>query len=105
MPKFNFNYCKSIFILCLWIKILLFNYNIQNNLTIIIINKQMKWRWKVTYIEAGEFGCGTWTVKLSELLDYWILGLLDSRTVKLSELLDYWIVGLLDCRTIGLSDC
>src|SRR5882762_7873742 len=40
MPKFNFNYCKSIFylfILCLWIKLLLFNYNIHNNLTIIII--------------------------------------------------------------------
>src|SRR5882762_7470381 len=60
MPKFNFNYCKSIFkflILCLWIKILLFNYNIQNNLTIIIYRK-MKWRWKGTYIEAGEFGGG-----------------------------------------------
>src|SRR5258705_177876 len=49
MPKFNFNYCKSIFklfILCLWIKLLLFNYNIQNNLTIIIIYRKMKWRWK-----------------------------------------------------------
>src|SRR5712664_4593333 len=48
MPKFNFNYCKSIFkflILCLWIKKLLFNYNIQNNLTIIIYRK-MQWRWK-----------------------------------------------------------
>src|SRR5882724_5157773 len=59
MPKFNFNYCKSIFkflILCLWIKILLFNYNIQNNLT--IIYRKMKWRWKGTYIEAGEFGGG-----------------------------------------------
>jgi hypothetical protein len=43
--------------LCLWIKILLFNYNIQNNLTIIIYRK-MKWRWKGTYIEAGEFGGG-----------------------------------------------
>src|SRR5882762_3596594 len=61
MPKFNFNYCKSIFylfILCLWIKLLLFNYNIQNNLTIIIIYRKMKWRWKGTYIEAGEFGGG-----------------------------------------------
>src|SRR5882762_2117297 len=56
MPKFNFNYCKSIFILCLWIKLLLFNYNIQNNF--IIIYRQMKWRWKGTYIEAGEFGGG-----------------------------------------------
>jgi hypothetical protein len=39
MPKFNFNHCKSIFkflIFCLWIKILLFNYNIENNLTIIL---------------------------------------------------------------------
>src|SRR5882724_6009839 len=61
MPKFNFNYCKSIFkffILCLWIKLLLFNYNIQNNLTIIIFYRKMKWRWKGTYIEAGEFGGG-----------------------------------------------
>src|SRR5882724_9729590 len=61
MPKFNINYCKSIFkflILCLWIKLLLFNYNIQNNLTIIIIYRKMKWRWKGTYIEAGEFGGG-----------------------------------------------
>src|SRR5258705_12273745 len=61
MPKFNLNYCKSIFkffILCLRIKILIFNYNIQNNLTIIIIYRQMKWRWKGTYIEAGEFGGG-----------------------------------------------
>src|SRR5882672_664305 len=39
-------------------KILLFNYNIQNNLPIIIIYRQMKWRWKGTYIEAGEFGGG-----------------------------------------------
>jgi hypothetical protein len=31
-------------ILCLWIKLLLFNYNIQNNLTIIIIYRKMKWR-------------------------------------------------------------
>src|SRR5258705_5034773 len=37
-------------------KLLLFNYNIQNNLTIIIIYRKMKWRWKGTYIEAGEFG-------------------------------------------------
>jgi len=45
--------------LCLWIKLLLlFNYNIQNNLPIIIIYRQMKWRWKGTYIEAGEFGGG-----------------------------------------------
>src|SRR5258705_3363028 len=61
MPKFNFNYCKSIFkflILCLWIKLLLFSYNIQNNLTIIIFYIKMKWRWKGTYIEAGEFGGG-----------------------------------------------
>src|SRR5882724_660836 len=61
MPKFNFNYFKSIFkffILCLWIKLLLFNYNIQNNLTIIIFYRKMKWRWKGTYIEAGEFGGG-----------------------------------------------
>src|SRR5260370_12446872 len=35
----------------------LINYNIQNNLTIIIYRK-MKWRWKGTYIEAGEFGGG-----------------------------------------------
>jgi len=40
------------------IKLLLFNYNIQNNLTIIIIYRKMKWRWKGTYIEAGEFGDG-----------------------------------------------
>jgi len=58
MPKFNFNYCKSI-LNSLWIKILLFNYNIHNNLTIIIIYRKIKWRWKGTYIEAGEFGCGT----------------------------------------------
>jgi hypothetical protein len=44
--------------LCLWIKLLLFNYNIQNNLTIIIFYRKMKWRWKGTYIEAGEFGGG-----------------------------------------------
>jgi hypothetical protein len=43
MLKFNFNYFnyfKSILkylIYCLWIKILLFNYNIQNNLTTTII--------------------------------------------------------------------
>src|SRR5258705_764520 len=37
---------------------LLFDYNIQNNLTIIIIYRKMKWRWKRTYIEAGEFGGG-----------------------------------------------
>src|SRR5882762_4769389 len=40
------------------IKLLLFNYNKQNNLTIIIIYRKMKWRWKGTYIEAGEFGGG-----------------------------------------------
>jgi hypothetical protein len=37
--QFNFNYCKSTFkflIFCLWKKLLLFNYNIQNNLTIIV---------------------------------------------------------------------
>src|SRR5712672_4310941 len=61
MPKFNFNYCKSIFKFfkfCLWIKLLLFHYNIQNNLTTIIIYRKMKLRWKGTYIEAGEFGGG-----------------------------------------------
>src|SRR5882762_5175815 len=40
------------------IKLLLYNYNIQNNLTTIIIYRKMKWRWKGTYIEAGEFGGG-----------------------------------------------
>jgi len=32
------------------------NYNIQNNLTIIIIDRKVKRRCKGTYIEAGEFG-------------------------------------------------
>ena len=51
MPKFNFNYGKSIFqflIFCLWI----------NNLTIIVTDRKVKQRWKGTYIEAGEFGEG-----------------------------------------------
>jgi hypothetical protein len=41
--------------LCLWIKLLLFNYNIQNNNN---NYRKMKWRWEGTYIEAGEFGGG-----------------------------------------------
>jgi hypothetical protein len=34
------------------------NYNVHNNLPIIIIDRKVKWRWKGTYIEAGEFGEG-----------------------------------------------
>ena len=37
---------------------IIFNYNIQNNLTIIIIDRKVKRRGKETYIEAGEFGEG-----------------------------------------------
>ena len=58
----QFNYCKSIFeflIYCLWIKLLLFNYNIQNNLTIILIIMIERSEGEAeTYIEAGEFGEG-----------------------------------------------
>ena len=56
-------YYKSIFkFLVLFVyglKLLSFNYNIQNNLTIIIIDRNVRWRWKGTHIEAGEFGEGT----------------------------------------------
>jgi hypothetical protein len=37
---------------------LLFNYNIQNNFKIIIIDSKVKERWRGTHIEAGEFGEG-----------------------------------------------
>jgi hypothetical protein len=43
------NYYKSIFkFLILFVyglKLLSFNYNIQNNLTIIIIDRDVRWRW------------------------------------------------------------
>ena len=47
------------FLFIVWIKLLLFNYNIQNNLTIIlIIMIERSEEEAETYIEAGEFGEG-----------------------------------------------
>src|SRR5882672_6056357 len=92
MPEFNFNYCKSIFkflILCLWIKILLFNYNIQNNLTIIIYRK-MKWRWKGTYIETKVANRAGWAWFVCAVVWHWQWGGGGAAVVQVAVVVWWW---------------